>query len=633
MFVIFIGLSSGAMADDKFQVIELQNNLKVLGFDPGPVDGKWGKKTLSAFCEFKSLADQKCVPSIKRIDYEELTRKAAASSFARSPENGLVWDMQQSLQILGHYKEHRTGFQDSAFKTALAVYLDRYQDLSATDGVADVNYRNAQVLQKRARKQRKFLQTWDFDKTIYAQQRSSNSANATPINNATNTAQTKNATNNKMLQFGLVAIGEMTGAVDGIWGKKSQSSLETYIETKNLDLKYEDAEKIIELIKSDLSKLSSVDIQNNLKTNLIWRNTNRKTLLNSKLKPKSRISIQELGKRSKYNVDFVFDTEIIVDKNTRLGGKRKIFVVDSIINSGSRFRNEFNLELTGQSFLTIVGSASNTAANKEAYRIIYSGNASSLHINYKHDLGSPWQVAQKHRGKLDFIDSTCNVTLSDVARSDLRCRTADMVMIEPILPKGVYTVSLPSKQKVRSWNADKSLPWTVRVEDSYVEAIDFGIKPGVDLTIKDTKGFRGGISMCCRGSGEIAGLRADRIYENSSWKVSSERGTAKLTLINSSSGGFWPTAWGDYRFTIEDSDLIDPALGSNASMKISNSSLHMLSVFDRAKAEITNSSLKNAGNGVAKLTATDSATIKVKELRGLRQHHIYQTERGKVIIE
>lgn len=624
LVLVLSGMCSQAIADERFQVIELQNNLKVLGFDPGPVDGIWGKNTLKAFCKFKSLSDSKCLPIIKKSDYTELKAAADASSFARSPENGLIWDMQKSLQILGYYKNHRTGFNDAAFLKGLSSYERKFRDLSVTEGEVDINYRNAQVLEKRARTRLKSMQNWNFDESILKQTVSTNKNTNTPV---------KRSTNNKIIQFGLIALGKMSGTVDGIWGNTSQKSLEIYLSSKGLDSKEKDPNQVIELIKSDLSKLNSRDIQNNIKTNLQWRNTSRKTLINSKLKPKRRISIQELRKRSKYNVDFIFDTEIIVDKNITLGGQRKVFVVDSIINSGSRFRNEFNLELTGKSLLAIIGSASNTAGNKEAYRIIYSGNANSLHINYKHDLGSPWQVAQKHRGKLDFIDSTCNVTLSDVARGDLQCTNADTVMIEPILPKGVYTVSLPSKQKVRQWNADKSLPWTVKVEDSYIEAIDFGIKPGVDLTIKDTKGFRGGISMCCRGTGEIANLRANQIYENSSWKVSSERGTAKLTLINSSSGGFWPTAWGDYRFTIDNSDLIDPALGANASMKINNSSLHMLSAFGRARAEITNSTLKNAGNGIAKLTATDSATIKVKKLSGLRQQHIYQAGAGRVILE
>ena len=120
------------------------------------------------------------------------------------------------------------------------------------------------------------------------------------------------------------------------------------------------------------------------------------------------------------------------------------------------------------------------------------------------------------------------------------------------------------------------MPWSINIKDSYIRNIDFGISPGVNLTVVDTDDFRGGIAMCCSGIGKITGLKANKLYENQSWSVSSDQGRAKLTLKNSSTGGVWPTAWGQYNFIINNSDLVDPTVGQNASMTIENSSLNII---------------------------------------------------------
>ena len=139
--------------------------------------------------------------------------------------------------------------------------------------------------------------------------------------------------------------------------------------------------------------------------------------------------------------------------------------------------------------------------------------------------------------------------------------------------------------------------------------------------------------MCCKGSGRIKGLRANKTYAKESWSVASEQGNSRLTLINSSIEGMWPTAWGDYRFTIVDSDLIDPAAGSNAKMIIQNSHFDLISAQDGAIVQIVNSTILDADIESKKITARDRSKIYLQNIKGLKASHIIEVGNGKVIIK
>jgi len=438
-------------------------------------------------------------------------------------------------------------------------------------------------------------------------------------------------TERKTIQFGLIALGYLKGNMNGNWDKKSKVALEIYLSKKNSKLKHDDFNEVIELLTKDLSKSKLADLQANIRKNSTILQYSRKEMKDI-LVPQQAISISDFKNMGKHNVYIAVDKKIMVNGNTRFNGNDKIFIIDSFINSKSKYRNQFEVKFGGRSFLNIINSISDSAKNMEAFLFNYSGNATAMHLNFKHGLSSPWQVAKSHKGQFNFIDSTCNMTLFENSKSDINCTRADRVMIEPLLPKGRFEVSLPSNEIFKEWTSHNSLPWSINIKDSYIKNIDFGISPGVNLTVVDTDDFRGGIAMCCSGSGKINGLRADKLYENQTWSVSSDQGRAKLTLKNSSTGGVWPTAWGNYRFQINDSDLVDPAVGSNASMTIENSSLNMIRAQEQARVVIKNSVLNGSKSTRTKISAINASIIRIENLKGLKQRHIFE-DGGRVIVQ
>ncbi len=451
-------------------------------------------------------------------------------------------------------------------------------------------------------------------------------------NKTTQTMQKLNSRDAKFLQFGLIALGHMNGYIDGNWGDISSKALVSYLALSKHQISFDDIDTIKKQISKDLSQKDPGFISKSLRKNLQFRNKSKQELVNC-IRPDDSISIADLKKNGTHGVHIAINKEINVDTDLSFGKNDKVFIIDSLINSQSRFRNEYEIKFSGKSLLGILNSASDSLKNKEAFLFTYTGDASAIHMNYKHDMRDPWQVSKTHRGEMEFWASTCNMTLIENSKTRLTCDSADEVMIEPLLPKGKYTVTLPSYKNVSKWESDPSLPWDVTIKNSYVKHIDFGISPGVSLTVLDTKKFQGGIVMCCSGSGKIEGLRANKVYKNRTWSVASDKGRAKLTLINSSVEGVWPTAWGKYKYEILDSDLIDPTLGSSASMKIIDSTFHNIWAKERARVTIINSRLTDPQSKRALVTATDSATIKITGLKGLRNDHLHIKGGGKIIID
>ena len=443
--------------------------------------------------------------------------------------------------------------------------------------------------------------------------------------------QNLSSNDTKFLQFGLIALGHMNGYVDGKWGNKSSSALANYLATLKNQSSIDDFNAIKQQILKDISRKKSATISSNLRKNLKFKQVNRRALI-SRIKPNERISIRDLKKNGEHNVYIAINKEISIDANLSFGRNDKVFIIDSLINSQSRFRNEYEIKFSGNALLGVFSSASDSLKNKEAFVFTYTGKASAIHLNYKHSVGDPWQVAKANTGHMEFLASTCNMTLRENSRTRMLCDNADEVMIEPILPKGKYSVTLPSDENVSVWESDPSLPWDVTIKRSYIERIDFGIGPGVSLTVVDTKNYQGGIAMCCSGSGKIEGLRANKIYKNRTWRVTSDQGSAKLTLINSSTGGVWPTAWGSYKYEIVNSDLIDPTLGSSASMKIVDSTFNQIRAMERARVTIINSRLSKPSSKRALVTATDGAKININGLKRLKNEHLYTKGSGKIIV-
>ena len=450
-------------------------------------------------------------------------------------------------------------------------------------------------------------------------------------NNQTQEKFITGVTETKTIQFGLIALGYLKGNIDGIWDGRSEDALTNYLNQKTSKILFANDLELIELIIKDISTLNSSDLKFNILNLLDWPKNSKQEIKDTLVNDQS-ISISDFKKTGMNNVYLAIDKEIIIDKNTKFGRNDKVFIIDSFIKSASIYRNQYEVRFGGRSFVNIINSTSDSNRSMEAFLFTYSDKASALQLNFKHNLGDPWQVAKNHKGHLDFIDSTCNITLTQNSKTGLICTRANKVMIEPLLPKGRYQVSLPSNEKVKEWKSHKSLPWLIEIKESFIEHIDLGISPGIDLTVLDTLGYRGGIAMCCSGYGKIDGLKVNKLYKNRTWSVSSDQGRAKLTLKNSSSGGIWPTAWGEYRFQINNSDMIDPMLGSSASMKIENSTLEMIRAQEQARVIIKDSILVNSDNTQKKISALDASIIRIKNLKGLKQQHIYE-KGGRVILE
>tara|TARA_R110000796_G_scaffold246885_1_gene371968 strand:+ start:25 stop:2271 length:2247 start_codon:yes stop_codon:yes gene_type:complete len=552
-------------ADKDVNVAKVQAMLAELCYEPGIVDGAWGKKTETAVKAFFAKHYRKYDGNFD-VNDANFILSAGASAKAFGSEN---------------------------VKKCLVVYSDRIGD----------NLKNAKIKQITQK-----------------------------VSNKNKLKKFKTGlTERKTIQFGLIALGYLKGNMNGNWDKKSNVALEIYLTKKNSKLKHDDFNEVIELLTKDLSKSKLADLQANIRKNSTILQYSRKEMKDI-LVPQQAISISDFKNMGKHNVYIAVDKKIMVNGNTRFNGNDKIFIIDSFINSKSKYRNQYDIKFGGRSFLNIINSISDSDENMEAFLFTYSGNATAMHLNFKHSMSSPWQVAKSHKGQFNFIDSTCNMTLFENSRSDINCNRADRVMIEPLLPKGRFEVSLPSNEKVKEWKSHKSLPWSINIKDSYIKNIDFGISPGVNLTVVDTDDFRGGIAMCCSGIGKITGLKANKLYENQSWSVSSNQGRAKLTLKNSSTGGVWPTAWGQYNFQINNSDLVDPTVGSNASMKIENSSLNMIRAQEQARVFIKNSVLTDTDDTSKKISAINASIIRIENLKGLKQRHIFE-DGGRVIVK
>lgn len=434
----------------------------------------------------------------------------------------------------------------------------------------------------------------------------------------------------KTLQLGLIALGYLTGPISGINTAATKSAAQAYVNDKNSS--QTDTQKIIDLLLKDLDKAKAREIANNLTTNLRYIDSSIKQL-QKQGKNNQTISIRDAQHFKLGNVIVLIGKNIRINSNQRFSGKTKVFIIDSLLQSESRYRNEFDIQFSSNSGLYIINSASDSKDQYEAFTFTYKGKALVQHFNFKHNFGDPWQVSKGHRGDIEFASSTCNITLLENSRSKLKCKKANDLMIEPVLPKGSFTVSLPSYKYVDNWQSHRSLPWEIAVQDTYVSRIDFGIGAGVNLTVKDTQNFSGGWAMCCKGSGTISGLRSNKLFKKQSWSVTSEQGRDRLTLINSTLEGLWPTVWGSYNFTIKDSDLVDPAAGSEARMTIKNSSFDLIRAQDKAYVLISNSRLTNSNSDSKKISAKDRSRILLHNIEGLEQRHIIEVNAGKVTIQ
>ena len=67
-------------------------------------------------------------------------------------------------------------------------------------------------------------------------------------------------------------------------------------------------------------------------------------------------------------------------------------------------------------------------------------------------------------------------------------------------------------------------------------------------------------------------------------------------------------------------------------MKIENSTLEMIHAQEQARVIIKDSILVNSDNTQKKVSALDASIIRIKNLQGLKQQHIYE-KGGKVILE
>ena len=166
---ILVFLASQVSAETKFSVLDLQNDLKLLGFDPGPLDGFWGPKTKIAMCNFLNTDVSTCDAIVSESELKKLKAAAAKNSFKRTPANGLIWDIQRQLQILGFYSTFRTGFDDRAFRNALKSYNKSHGELETVSGKIKLSYQNKQIIERRASSRENTLQSFATDLDINSQ--------------------------------------------------------------------------------------------------------------------------------------------------------------------------------------------------------------------------------------------------------------------------------------------------------------------------------------------------------------------------------------------------------------------------------------------------------------------------------
>ena len=544
----------------KVYIKDVQNTLNALGYNPGPVDGKWGNKT--------------------RIALQALFR-----------DNDLVWEGKLTSNVFRKLRK------------PLGLEGEKLIGGDADDQYFDYEGRLDNVPKKLNQ--------------------------STKITTVTHGLQ---ADFTKKIQFCLIALNYLKGKIDGINGPKVKAAITEYLASNNKKTDDISNSDLLQYLTKDLAKLGNKEIRINILANLKWTDM-KKAKLSKILAPQEELSSKDFSGLEQNGFIFLIGKKIKIDSNQSFSGKTKVIILDSLISSGSRYRNEYNINFYSDSSLIVINSASASPKNAEAFNFTFSGSSSVLHINFKHSLSSPWQVAKNHRGHIQFLGSTCNVTLLKQSRNSLECENSDRLMIEPILPNGRFTVSLPSHQQVKTWESDASLPWKISIKNSYVEHIDFAVGPGVNLTVENTKNFSGGWPMCCKGSGKISGLVSGKTFKNATWSISSEQGRATLTLVNSSLGGMWPSAWGNYNFTIENSDLIDPSVGAQARMTIKNSSFDLIMVQDNAIVTISDSKLINPNDESKKISAKDASRITLINVKGVKKRHVFESGSGRVIFK
>lgn len=112
------------------EVYKIQSRLKELGYSVGPLDGKFGKKTLAAVRSFQSLnglpVDGKVGPKTEAVlfssDAKAYYKTVTYSKLRRGDSGAAVKKLQQALAAEGLYTAEITGYFNYATFTAVCDF-------------------------------------------------------------------------------------------------------------------------------------------------------------------------------------------------------------------------------------------------------------------------------------------------------------------------------------------------------------------------------------------------------------------------------------------------------------------------------------------------------------------------------
>jgi len=298
------------------------------------------------------------------------------------------------------------------------------------------------------------------------------------------------------------------------------------------------------------------------------------------------------------NDERIYDKkELIIRGDIDLLDNSRLEITNSKIVVEPDYHKQYVLEARDNSTLTI----RNCSYESEEWRIYnfeYFDNA-QIHIEDFDDEEGPWQAVSSDVDAV-FLNAIAGITIpadgDEAFTGSITVTNSDQVYFELDLKPGkTYDMKLPSGL-IEEWHPDY-FEGSIDVYNSTITNLDVDIWPGVDVTIRDSENFAvgwifgdGWDQKYSKGkSAEIVGLR-EGYYKD----LTIEANNAKLRLINTTFGGWWPIVTGEFELTVRDSDMVDPWAYNESIFNIYDSDVFYISATDEATVNIYNSKVDDS---------------------------------------
>lgn len=449
------------------------------------------------------------------------------------------------------------------------------------------------------------------------------------------------------IQALLMGNGYLSGNIDGLIGKNTLKAASKAQDNLGVELNTENPAPFIKALEKAFFKQKKFNRFDNFVQNFraksrvaplqassvnikLSERLHKPYFSGNSLKTISSSALQTNGKK----VRVIHNTKIEVDKDATISGNSVLIIVDSQFFSKSIVQNEFAITVKDNASLIVLNSYAPREQKKEAFLFEFKDNANSFHYNFNHRAKDPWMTTLGHRGQLRLVNSTCNVTLGRFSSSKIRCVNAPLARFEPLLPKGNYQLSIPTDSIQKDWTMDGSLPWDINIKNSYFKRVGWGLTPGVNLTVYNTKNLTGGWTVCCRGEGVLEDIKKGKIYKNRTWSLKTDKGTMSLTMKNSSFAGIWPGAWGSYTLTLRDIDVLaTPGAKDNSTLNVINSTFQKVQAFDNSSVTISGSKSNMQVRQTKSIQARNRAKIYLENMPNFNKAEIASKGQSKVFID